>query len=171
MSQIAAAPQSSAPIIIRIQSAGSPAARALIAELDDDLFRRYPARVIRGIDIESFEANGGVFAVAYVEGRAVACGGFKPYEGAVEVKRMYTMPAFRRRGIARAMLKFLGDEAARQGFERAVLETGDKQPEAIGLYSSTGWEPIETFGPHIGDPASVCFATRIEKMRDELTAD
>ena len=164
-SEIGADGQSLGPVAISVQKAGSPDARALIAALDDDLFQRYPTRIIRGIDIDTFEASGGVFAVAYVGGVPVACGGFRPYEGAIEVKRMYTMPAYRRRGIAREMLKFLGEEAARRGFERAVLETGDKQPEAIGLYLSEGWAPIETFGPHIGDPASVCFATLVNRMR------
>ena len=162
---IEAAGPSSAPVVIGVQSAGSPAARALIAALDDDLLRRYPGRVIRGIDIDNFEASGGFFAVAEVDGLPVACGGFRPFEGSIEVKRMYTLPAFRRRGIARAMLRFLGEEAARQGFERAVLETGDHQPEAIGLYLSAGWQQIETFGPHIGDPASVCFETLVDRMR------
>jgi putative acetyltransferase len=150
---------------IGIQRAGSREARELIAELDLDLFHRYPVRVIRGIDIDAFEATGGVFAVAYLDGTHVGCGGFRPYEGAVEIKRMYTSPAFRRRGVARAMLNFLEAEAARRGFERAVLETGNNQPEAIALYLSEGWRQIPVFGPHIGDPASVCFEARIGRSR------
>ncbi len=41
------------------------------------------------------------------------------------------------------------------------LETGDRQPEAIKLYASSGFEPIPRFGPFVDDPRSLCFEKRL----------
>ncbi|HKV00216.1 MAG TPA: GNAT family N-acetyltransferase [Vineibacter sp.] len=148
-------------IEIRIEAASSPAAGALIAALDDELRRRYPDEPTNGIDAESFEADGGVFAVGYVGGEPAACGAFRPYEKAAEIKRMFVASAFRGRGLGRLMLLFLEREAARRGFARAVLETGTGQPEAIHLYSAQGWQPIPAFGSYVGNPLSVCFEKQL----------
>ena len=47
------------------------------------------------------------------------------------------------------------------GFEELWLETGTAQPEAIGLYTSSGWEPIKPYGYWRDSPASLAFAKRI----------
>jgi hypothetical protein len=39
-----------------------------------------------------------------------------------------------------------------------VLETGTKQPEAIGLYTSSGYEPCAKFGLYRDYPDSRCYA-------------
>ena len=51
-----------------------------------------------------------------------------------------------RRGLARLMLAHLELTAAEAGADVMVLETGLAQPEAIGLYTSSGYEPVEGFG-------------------------
>ena len=146
---------------IRIERASAPAASALIAALDQDLGRRYPGEPTNGIDAPEFERGGGVFAIAYVDGTPAACGAFRPWGDAAEVKRMFVEPEFRGRGLARKMLRFLEMEATRRGFTRAVLETGRGQPEAIGLYASSGWQPIAAYGQFVGSPLSLCFEKRL----------
>ena len=42
-------------------------------------------------------------------------------------------------------------------FDRVRLETGERQPEAMGLYRSAGYEEIERFGPYRDAPLSRCF--------------
>jgi hypothetical protein len=49
-------------------------------------------------------------------------------------------------------------EAAAMGYRRLVLETGTKQPEAIELYVSAGYELIESYGEYRDYPESRCFA-------------
>ena len=39
-----------------------------------------------------------------------------------------------------------------------VLETGTKQPEAIALYTSSGYEPCAKFGYYRFHESSRCFA-------------
>lgn len=144
-------------MILRIESAASPAAQNLMAALDDDIMRRYPGEPTNGIDAADFEAAGGVFVVCYVDDLPAACGAIRPFEGSAEIKRMYVVPALRGRGLARAMLAFLEAEAARRGYKRAILETGREMPEPLALYRSEGWREIPVFGQYIGDPKSICF--------------
>jgi GNAT superfamily N-acetyltransferase len=81
-----------------------------------------------------------------------------PGASAVEVKRMYVVPAARGRGLARTMLAHLERTAAEAGADVVVLETGLRQPEAIALYESSGYRPIPGFGHYRGAPLSRCFA-------------
>jgi GNAT superfamily N-acetyltransferase len=148
-------------IDIRIERASSPASGRLIAALDQDIVGRYPGMAVNGIDVAGFEADGGVFAIGYVDGEPAMCGAFRRYKDAAEIKRMFVVPAFRGCGLGRRMLRFLEDEAARRGFARAILETGKKQVEAIGLYASAGWQPMPPFGPYVDSPISTCFEKRL----------
>ena len=83
-----------------------------------------------------FEPPDGVFLVSRdADGRAVACGGVCRFDNArAELKRMYVLPASRGAGLGRRMLEALEAEARRLGYTGIVLETGNRQPEALGLY-------------------------------------
>ena len=59
------------------------------------------------------------------------------------------------------MLEALEREALRRGFDRIRLETGERQPEAMGLYRSAGYEEIEKYGPYRDAPLSRCFERRL----------
>lgn len=99
--------------------------------------------------------------LAYQEGIPVACGAFKPFEAdVVEVKRMFVQPECRGKGIAGQVLAALETWAGELGFRRCVLETGMQQPEAIALYTKSGYARIPNYGQYAGVENSVCF----EKM-------
>jgi putative acetyltransferase len=49
-------------------------------------------------------------------------------------------------------------EARAIGYARVVLETGDRQPEAIALYRRAGFEPIPRYGAPWTHPLSVFMA-------------
>jgi GNAT superfamily N-acetyltransferase len=137
-------------------------AAGLIDRLDADIRSRYPGEPVNGIDPQQFRAAGGYFAGARLDGSdpsaLVGCGAFRPFDGAtVEIKRMFVHPAHRGRGVARAILAALEAEARRRGFTRAILETGNRQTEAIALYQACGYDRIEPFGQYVGDPKSLCF--------------
>jgi GNAT superfamily N-acetyltransferase len=87
------------------------------------------------------------------DGTALGCGALRALgNGAAEVKRMYVVPAARGRGVAREVLAGLEDEARDRGWTPLRLETGPRQPEAIGLYVSVGYRPIPAFGLYVGAP-------------------
>jgi GNAT superfamily N-acetyltransferase len=102
----------------------------------------------------------GFFLVALDEdtGAALACGGLKRLDDTTgEIKRMYTAPAGRRRGIGRALLARLEGEARALGYASLQLETGGPQHEAVALYESAGWTSIPPYGRYSSDPRSLCF--------------
>ena len=78
-------------------------------------------------------------------------------DGYGELKRMFVRPPFRGRGLARVVLEELERIAAESGLRRLILETGVRQPEAIGLYRSAGYRRIANYGPYVDGP-SVCLA-------------
>jgi len=100
----------------------------------------------------------GVFLVVREEGRAVACGGVCRFdETRAELKRMYVVPEARGRGLGRRLLVELEAEARRLGYAGIVLETGDRQTEALGLYASAGYERIPCYGVYATRALSMCF--------------
>lgn len=104
--------------------------------------------------------------LALVDGEPVACGAFRKIDDqAVEIKRMFTHPDHRGKGIAGQVLTALEDWALELGYTIARLETGKKQPEAISLYSRMGYEIISNYGPYIGVENSVCFEKRLNAAR------
>jgi GNAT superfamily N-acetyltransferase len=96
--------------------------------------------------------------IAYENDVPVACGAIKAFnEKAMEVKRMYTIPSVRGKGLATKVLAELEDWAAELGYPQCVLETGKRQPDAIALYEKNGYQRIPNYGQYIGMENSVCF--------------
>jgi putative acetyltransferase len=75
----------------------------------------------------------------------------------MEVKRMYTSPESRGKGTAAQVLNELEKWAAELYCKKCVLETGKRQPEAIGLYQKGGYKIIPNYGQYAGIENSVCF--------------
>ena len=89
--------------------------------------------------------------------QAAACGGFKFHgAGTAEIKRVFTRPAYRGRGCARAVMAALETRAAAQGYARLILETGKNMAPAVGLYTALGFHLIENYGQYRDMPQSVC---------------
>jgi GNAT superfamily N-acetyltransferase len=142
----------------------SPDVQALAQAQQEEMRGRYagvgdigPAR-----EAHMFEPPGGVFLVTRVDGAAVACGGVCRFDGArAELKRMYVLPESRGAGLGRLLLEALEREARRLGYTGIVLETGDKQPEALGLYVSAGYGPIPCYGVYATRALSRCFEKQL----------
>jgi GNAT superfamily N-acetyltransferase len=96
--------------------------------------------------------------VAYEGEQAVGCGAIKEYAPDImEVKRMYTSPEQRGKGIASKILSELETWASELSYAKCILETGKKQPEAIGLYQKSGYTLIPNYGQYAEAENSVCF--------------
>jgi putative acetyltransferase len=134
---------------------------ALVKKLDAEL-------AIRDGDLHDFyhQYNGishlNYVVVAYWENQAIGCGAIKPYNPeAMEVKRMYTLPDGRGKGVATAILAELERWAQELGYTKCILETGQKQQEAIALYKKQGYQIIPNYGPYAGVDNSVCFTKEL----------
>ena len=104
------------------------------------------------------EGEGSVLLVWEEDGELLACGAIKRLDAhSAEVKRMYTVPHARGRGLGRALLLELIGRGRELGYARLVLETGDQQPEAVHLYESAGFTRIANFGYYVGVENSLCY--------------
>jgi putative acetyltransferase len=146
-------------IEIRHEAITSPAAKQLILALNAELAARYPEPGANHFRLDASEVapGRGAFFVAYQDGRPVACGAIRLLSPATaEVKRMYVEPASRGLHLGRRVLDALEEEARRLGARELVLETGERQLEAIALYSRAGFVRIGAFGEYERSPLSVC---------------
>lgn len=75
----------------------------------------------------------------------------------MEVKRMFVSPDQRGKGIASIVLVELEKWAAELKYNKCILETGIRQPEAISLYKKNNYKLIENYGQYINVTSSVCF--------------
>jgi len=101
--------------------------------------------------------------VLYDDTVPLSCGAIKEsMPGSMEVKRMYTVPSARGKGLAAKVLAALEIWAAELGYPKCVLETGKKQPEAIALYTKCGYKVIPNYGQYIGVENSVCFEKKLQ---------
>jgi GNAT superfamily N-acetyltransferase len=136
---------------------------ALVAALLQDLRDRYGAEDPDRPDPSDLAPPRGVFLVAWVGDEPVGCGGVRAHDKDVgEIRRMYVKPDARRAGVARAVLTELERRARELGYTQLRLETGLKQPEAIALYESFGYAPIEPYGLYRDEPMSRCFERRLD---------
>ena len=100
--------------------------------------------------------------VAYKNGKPFGCGAIKKFtKNTMEIKRMYTSPEGRGKGIATRILAELETWATELSFEKCVLETGKKQTDALGLYKKNGYIIIPNYGQYAGVESSVCFEKEI----------
>jgi GNAT superfamily N-acetyltransferase len=146
-------------IDFREEAYDGPTASALTAAVQQEYVSRYGGPDDAPVDAAEFAPPNGRFLVGYLGGRGVAMGGLRLLDAdTAEIKRMYVVPDARGRGLSRLMLARL-EELARTalGARRVVLETGSKQPEAVALYESAGYERIEGFGHYKCEPLSISF--------------
>ena len=135
----------------------NPDFQELVALLDQDL-------AVRDGDDSAFYAGFNKLGqlshvvVAYQQHQPVGCGAFREHgPGVVEIKRMFVQLMHRGQGIAQAVLAELEQWARESNYTACVLETGQKQPEAIRLYQKSGYASIPNYGQYVGVENSVCF--------------
>ncbi|SUA45247.1 Predicted acetyltransferase [Nocardia africana] len=127
-----------------------PMAAPLLAELAIEYSSRYGGSVgevhadLVNHPAADFAAPHGDLLVVVEDGEPVAGGAFRRYdEQTAELKRIWTAREHRRRGLATFVLAELEAEALRRGYRRIFLTTGPRQPEAVALYLSAGYTPLE----------------------------
>ncbi len=127
---------------------GSAGPRWVVARAEEELVTRYGGLDDGelGLTAVMFDPPSGAFLVARVDGEPGApVGGVgvrTVAEGVGEVRRLWVDDALRGHGLGRELMTRLEDEARRLGLSALVLATGDRQPEAVGLYETAGWERL-----------------------------
>jgi putative acetyltransferase len=136
-------------VTIERVSAATDEIRQLVAELDQALTGPYLPEQRHALSLDQLFDDNVRFFAARLGGVAVGCGGVAFYDGFAEVKRMFTRPTARRKGVAKALLRHLETEAQRAGHSVLRLETGMYQTDAIEFYERAGFERCSAFGDYL----------------------
>jgi putative acetyltransferase len=135
--------------------------RSLVALLDQDLAIRDGAD--HGFYAQFNQiTNIQHCVVVYFDDQPVGCGAIKTFgEDSMEIKRMFVLPNYRGKSLAQQILIELEKWTLELGKTKTVLETGQKQPEAIALYYKSGYQRTPNYGQYIGIENSLCFEKQL----------
>lgn len=137
----------------------------LIKMLDEDLNERY-GELQKQYDVHNKVDHINNVVLLYIDGRPAACGAFKRYDpDSVELKRIFVAKECRGWGLSKIIVAELEEQAVKEGYRCAVLETGIRQNEAIGLYTKCGYEVIPNYGVYIDNSNSVCMRKKLALNR------
>jgi putative acetyltransferase len=141
----------------------SEVASILIKQLSVELAAAYPgfqagdgSGMFKPADVLVARA---AFVIAWLDDQPVGCGALRPMDDSsvAEVKRMFVRPDVRGQGISRRILEKLESLARDFGYQKLMLETGNRQKEAIALYESSGFVRVDCYGAYANEPISVCY--------------
>jgi putative acetyltransferase len=145
-------------VSIRRDDLSAPAVHALLQEHLRSLSRLSPPESMHALGIDALRRPEISFWTAWSAGDLLGCGALKELDSAHgEIKSMRTAASHLRKGVGRAMLAHIVEEARRRSYARLSLETGST-PEfapARRLYEGFGFVRCGPFADYREDPFSV----------------
>ena len=143
----------------------TPEVQELIAASDAYYVDLYPAESNHLESGEDLKRDNVVFVGCRLDGQLVASGAAKIMRDDrryAEIKRVFVCDQYRGRGLSNRIMGFLENELKRRGINLLRLETGVKQPEALGLYRKLGYRERGPFGAYRLDPLSVFMEKQLQ---------
>ena len=136
---------------------------SLLVQSKELMTSLYPAESNHSLGFEEFNDPGCFLIGAYVNGEPIGCGAVRICGGRSygEIKAVYVVAKHRRKGVSRAIMNELEAHLVSQKIYTARLEAGNKQPEALGLYSWLGYVERGPFGNYSLDPNSIFMEKRV----------
>jgi GNAT superfamily N-acetyltransferase len=154
-----------ADLTLAIEPYAGEGPRWVVAQAEAELVLRYGFldQGELGLTAAMFDPPAGAFVV----GRAGAAGpavggvgvraldpgrgpGFGAGFGVGEIRRLWVAPDRRGLGVARRLMDAIEQAARDLGLTTLRLVTGERQPEAVALYDSTGWQRARVDGALCG---------------------
>ena len=142
----------------------SPEVQALIAASDAFYVDLYPAESNHLETSEDLKKPNVILLGCRIDGELVASGAAKILRDDVdyaEIKRLFVLDRHRGKGLSNEIMRHLESELQGRGISLFRLETGIKQPEALGLYRKLGYQERAPFGSYVADPFSVFMEKRV----------
>jgi GNAT superfamily N-acetyltransferase len=143
-----------------------PRAVELRARMDEEMGLRYEmatidpealAGISAALAVDPSTISATVLAISN-GGTPVGHAALRPKGDAWEVKRVIVLDAVRGQGVGAALMNELERITRAAGVTRMILQTGDRQPEAVRLYERLGYTPIPAYEPYASVlPQSLCF--------------
>ncbi len=122
------------------------------------LFLEYANSLPFSLDFQHFEDElknlpgayappSGRLLLAYHDGQVAGCVALRPLDHEVaEMKRLYVRPDYRGKGVGRALVDGVIDEARSIGYQRMRLDTVESSmKDAIALYRRRGFREIAAY--------------------------
>lgn len=105
---------------------------------------------VKNFDPAEMHPPKGWFVVALLDGRAAGCGALKRFEGGIgEIKRVWTDPSTRGRGIAGQIMDYLEMRARDEGMRAVRLDTNRTLTEAQAFYHKRGYREIARYNDNV----------------------
>jgi putative acetyltransferase len=152
-------------MIIRRISPNDPAAQKLIADSDQLMQSLYPAESNHLESVQSLMAANVAFFGCFIGSELAGCGAVKILDdddSYGEIKKLYVSKENRGKGISLALMAQLEASLAASGIKLCRLETGIRQPEALGLYKKLAYVVRGPFGSYGIDPLSVFMEKKLQ---------
>jgi putative acetyltransferase len=130
----------------------------LIDQADTLMSSLYPPDSNHLDGVEELKKPNVLFVGAYKGQKLVGCGAVKTlndHGSYGEIKRVFVLPEHRGQRISFDIMRHLENHLIESGIRTARLETGAKQPEALGLYRKIGYIERGPFGAYREDPLSI----------------
>ena len=151
-------PGTLAIVDIRRDDLAGPEIRALLEEHLRSMYEVSPPESVHALDLTALRRPDVTFWTVWSDGELLGCGALKELSPMhAEIKSMRTVPAHRRKGVARAMLQHIIAEARARSYSRLSLETGSMPAfdAARRLYEAFGFTYCPPFAGYTEDPNSV----------------
>ena len=153
------------PVGIERVSFNSPAVGTLLEAMDIEMGALYAdlremrdPEISRLVDVALVVHPEEMISVGAFDGdELVGHAALRPFEDALEVKRVYVRTDHRGRGISKQLMLELEAIARERGVTSLILQTGDRQIEAIALYEKLGYVQIDRFGAYAPVPFFLCY--------------
>lgn len=126
---------------------------------DDDPAFPEKARVAFSVDPSTIAAT--IIAVDE-HGTAVGHAALRQLGERLEVKRVIVAPEARGQGLGRTLMNEIAHVAAGLGADSLILQTGDRQPDAVAMYERLGYRRIPVYEPYLPITNSICFEKQLD---------
>lgn len=130
----------------------------LITEHFNEMQENSPAESMHALPIEALKQPDITFYSAWDQENIMGCGAIKELTSEhAEIKSMRTSSHYLRKGVARAILQHLIDEAMTRNYHSLSLETGAQESfkPAVKLYEDFGFTYCAPFGHYTEDSHSL----------------
>ncbi len=144
-----------ANVIIELGNPLNTQVMTMMAKSDAYYASLYPQESNHLLNDTALSKDNVYFFTAAIGEAILGFGAIVVFENYAEIKRMYVSPVSRGMGIGKKLLAALEKQSLKLGINILKLETGIKQPEAIHLYKTAGYQEIEPFGDYKPDILSV----------------
>ncbi|WP_444928814.1 GNAT family N-acetyltransferase [Microbulbifer sp. SSSA002] len=151
-------------ISVQLDNLSDGAINKLLEAHLKEMYRHSPPGSVHALNPDKLNDPMVTFWGARIDGVLAGCGALKEITSSLgEIKSMKTDSRFLRKGVARALLERILEEAKQRKYKEIKLETGRTEAfaPAIALYRRYGFEDCEPFNNYTNDPFSLFLGKKL----------